>query len=100
MLFIGAATADQNATLHFALATKEDREVRVVIVKVISHIAEVNNLVALRPQQLGQLFLHFEAAVIGAHSHDVLPLAARFVQRDLVLCRRYDVVYAEAELLQ
>src|SRR5271155_420642 len=100
-----AATAYKNATFYFTTCHRtceRNREIRVIIVLVIYLVAEVDYLVASFRQQLRQLLLHLEAAVIGAyaHSHDVLPLVARFVQRNLILRCCYDVVHAEAELLQ
>src|SRR4029077_18328473 len=92
------AAAQQNATVHFSTchgASKGNCKIRVVIVGVIYAVAKIDDLMALCRQQMGELLLHFESAVIRAY-----PIfksssfsAPSLVLRDLALRRRYNVLY-------
>jgi hypothetical protein len=66
------AAAQQNATVHFFTrhgASEGNRKIRVVIVGVIYAVAKIDDLMALCRQQIGELLLHFEPAVIRAYPY-------------------------------
>jgi hypothetical protein len=72
------ATAQQNASFHISTCngtSEGNRKIRVVIVSVIDAVPKIDDLMALCRQQMGELFLHFEATVIRAYPyfHIVLP---------------------------
>jgi hypothetical protein len=73
-----AAAAQENATVHSSTchgASQRDRKIWVVIVGVIYAVAIIDDLMALCRQQMGELLLHFEPAVIRTYPyfHVVLP---------------------------
>src|SRR5205807_2955147 len=75
------AAANENAPLHLSNghSTRQwDREIGVVVVRVIYLVAKINDLVSFCRQQLGELPLHLESTVIRSYSyfHLVLPCRA------------------------
>src|SRR5208282_167903 len=79
------------STLHISAchsAGKWDRKVRVVVLVVVHFVAEVNDFVAFRGQQAGQLPFHFESTVIRAdtHFHLVLPCCAIWLLAAATTC--------------
>jgi hypothetical protein len=75
------AAANENAPFHVSSrhsASEWDREIGVVVVRVIYLVAKINNLVSFCRQQLGELPLHLESTVVSSYSyfHSALPCRA------------------------